>query len=325
MQFIYETFIPFLIALIFFFGVVFAYYAMRRSRSERILNERLRSVTSAAEVVSDQDSGLFKVKGKNADARIKEVFTHSRNPVVAKLVEIYLIVGVIVPAIIFMIVTPVALYVLSSYMFLPFWTAFLLSAFASLFVLLTLINFLLLKRHAIFMQSFPSALDIVSRGLRAGVSIERTFTTIQNEIDGPVGDEFRFLVEQINIGVPFEDALRKSIDRVNIPDYSFFAIALIIQRRTGGALSELVSGIAELLRKRENLRQKVKALSSEAKATGLIVGSMPILTFLIISVANPTYFDAFRYDPMGHKLFMLIIGLMIAGVVTVRKMIKFEV
>lgn len=181
------------------------------------------------------------------------------------------------------------------------------------------------RREKEFLQNFPIAFDIIARGLKAGGSIEKTFKTVERELEGPVSVHFGRINEQIDFGVPFEEAMVNAAERIQIDDFSFFSIALIIQRKAGGSLSELVSNISTFLRKRSELRMKVHALSAEAKATGIIVGSLPVAILLVMYFINPEHIDTFRHDPAGRKLAFFIFFYMLTGILIIRKMTHMKV
>ncbi|MEN8236913.1 MAG: type II secretion system F family protein [Pseudomonadota bacterium] len=181
------------------------------------------------------------------------------------------------------------------------------------------------RQEQAFLMLFPVALDIISRGLRAGTTVEKTFMTVAQEVEAPIGPEFATICKQINFGMPFEDALRASVDRVQVKDYAFFVVALIIQRRTGGSLSELVGNISAIIRRRQELKLKIKALSSEARATGMIVGSLPFLAMLGMLFFSPDYIETFQKDPAGRKLMALAMGLILTCVIVIRRMVRFRI
>lgn len=181
------------------------------------------------------------------------------------------------------------------------------------------------KREKEFLTSFPLAFDIVARGLKAGGTIEKTFKTVAEQIEGPVGREFKRINEEMDFGVNFDEAMVNAAERIQIDDFSFFTIALIIQRKAGGSLSDLVANISSFLRKRQELRMKVKALSAEAKATGLIVGSLPVVILMVMYFVNPETVDILRYDPAGRKLSLFLIFYMSLGIWIIRRMTNIKV
>lgn len=181
------------------------------------------------------------------------------------------------------------------------------------------------RRETEFLSTFPLAFDVVSRGLKAGSSIEKTFITVSEQVVGPVAKEFERINQEIEFGVPFEEALVNAAERIQIDDFSFFTIALIIQKKAGGSLSDLVSSISTFLRKRQELRMKVKSLSAEAKATGIIVGSMPVLVLVAMYFVNPETIDILRFDPSGRKLSLFLVIFVMIGIWIMRKMTSIKV
>jgi tight adherence protein B len=175
-----------------------------------------------------------------------------------------------------------------------------------------------------FLKIFPHALDIIARGLKAGITIEKTFSTIVREIEEPVKEEFKYILDQINFGVPFEKALRNAANRIPHSGFHFFVSVLILQKKTGGSAADLVEAIAYVLRAQEELRRKINALSAEAKTTGWIVGSLPILAFIAISFMRPEYIEVLQNDSLGYKLLLLAIGLLIASAITIKRMVNFR-
>lgn len=181
------------------------------------------------------------------------------------------------------------------------------------------------RREKEFLAAFPMAFDIVARGLKAGGTIEKTFKTVSEQIEGPVGREFKRIIEEMDFGVSFDEAMVNAAERIQIDDFSFFTIALIIQRKAGGSLSDLVANISSFLRKRQELRLKVKSLSAEAKATGLIVGSLPVAILVVMYFVNPEVVDILRFDPAGRKLSLFLICYMGTGIYIIKRMTNIKV
>ena len=152
------------------------------------------------------------------------------------------------------------------------------------------------KRTANFNAKFPDAIELLVRGLRSGLPVTETLAVVAQEIPGPVGEEFRGIVERIKIGRTMEESLQETADRLGIPEFNFFCITLAIQRETGGNLAETLSNLSDVLRKRAQMKLKIKAMSSESKASAYIVGALPFIVFTLIWWINPTYIGGFFED-----------------------------
>ncbi|KWV95439.1 type II secretion system F family protein [Erythrobacter sp. AP23] len=181
------------------------------------------------------------------------------------------------------------------------------------------------KRTANFNGKFPDAIELLVRGLRSGLPVTETLAVVAQEIPGPVGEEFRGIVERIKIGRTMEESLQETADRLGIPEFNFFCITLAIQRETGGNLAETLSNLSDVLRKRAQMKLKIKAMSSESKASAYIVGALPFIVFTLIWWINPTYIGGFFEDDR-----LIITGLgglvwMSIGAFIMAKMVSFEI
>lgn len=181
------------------------------------------------------------------------------------------------------------------------------------------------RRQKKFVEEFVTAIDIIVRGVKAGLPFNDCMTIITNEVQEPVKSEFVQLVEQQRIGVPVEQALQKMYERVPLQEVNFFAIVVSIQLQVGGNISEALSNLANVLRDRRKLLAKVQAVSMEAKASAAIIGALPLLVMAGVTFANPKYMDILFTDPTGH----LILGgsalTMLTGVLVMRWMINIKV
>ena len=135
------------------------------------------------------------------------------------------------------------------------------------------VGHLIKKRTNAFNARFPDAIELLVRGLRSGLPVTETLQVVAQEVPGPVGIEFKGVVERIKIGRSMEEALQETADRLAIAEFNFFCIALAIQRETGGNLAETLSNLADVLRKRSQMKLKIRAMSSESKASAYIVGA----------------------------------------------------
>ncbi len=188
-----------------------------------------------------------------------------------------------------------------------------------------IVNRAIKKRTNKFNVKFPDAIELLVRGLRSGLPVTETLAVVAQEVPGPVGEEFKGIVERTKIGRTMEESLQVTADRLGIPEFNFFCITLAIQRETGGNLAETLSNLAEVLRKRAQMKLKIKAMSSESKASAYIVGALPFIVFSLILWINPTYIGAFFTDDR-----LIVTGLggltwMSIGVFIMAKMVSFEI
>jgi tight adherence protein B len=206
---------------------------------------------------------------------------------------------------------------------------FLLGLFGGMFVGIGLPHFVIGKmikrRVAKFTANFPDAIELMVRGLRSGLPITETLGIVAGEIGGPVGIEFRAVSDKMKIGRTMEAALQETADRLGTPEFQFFVITLAIQRETGGNLAETLSNLADVLRKRAQMKLKIRAMSSESKASAYIVGSLPFVVFTLVYLMNPDYMGKFFIDQrlivagLGGLVWMSIGGFIMA------KMVNFEI
>jgi tight adherence protein B len=176
-----------------------------------------------------------------------------------------------------------------------------------------------------FNSNFPDAIELMVRGLRSGLPITETLGIVASEIQGPVGIEFRMVADKMKIGRTMEAALQETADRLGTAEFQFFVITLAIQRETGGNLAETLSNLADVLRKRAQMKLKIRAMSSESKASAYIVGSLPFVVFTLVWMINPRYMAGFFSD---QRLMVAGIGGMIwmgIGALIMAKMVNFEI
>jgi len=187
------------------------------------------------------------------------------------------------------------------------------------------VGFLINKRVDKFTVNFPDAIELLVRGLRSGLPVSETIGIVASEIGGPVGEEFTKVVDRMKIGRTMEDALQESAKRLDTAEFKFFCITIAIQRETGGNLAETLANLADVLRKRAQMKLKIRAMSSESKASAYIVGSLPFIVFALIYSVNPNYVAGFFVEER-----LIIAGLagmvwMSIGVFIMAKMVSFEI
>jgi tight adherence protein B len=176
-----------------------------------------------------------------------------------------------------------------------------------------------------FTKLFPEAIDLIVRGLRSGLPITESISSVGQELDDPIGIEFRRMSDSIKLGKPLEDALEEAAERLATPDFKFFVIAISIQKETGGNLAETLENLSEILRKRLQMKLKVKAMSSEARASAMIIGCLPFLLFGVLLFMNYGYVSVLFTDPRGMVMGGGALAAMGLGMFVIGRMIKFEI
>ncbi|WP_341319189.1 type II secretion system F family protein [Paraburkholderia sp. IMGN_8] len=181
------------------------------------------------------------------------------------------------------------------------------------------------KRLRLIEEQLPEAADMISRSLRAGHSFSTALGIVGDEMPEPIGSEFRTAFDEINFGVPLNDALGGLANRVPISDLRYFVIAVLIQRESGGNLAEILANISQLIRSRLALLGKVRVLSAEGRLSAWILGALPFVIALLISIVNPNFLRVLWTDPAGLKLIGAALVMMMTGVVWMRKIIRIHV
>jgi len=207
----------------------------------------------------------------------------------------------------------------------PLYLGAAIGVFAALGIPHFVLGFLIKKRLTSFTSNFPDAIELLVRGLKSGLPVGETLGVVAQEIPGPVGEEFKLVTEKIKIGKAMEDALQDTADRLGTAEFQFFVITLAIQRETGGNLAETLANLADVLRKRAQMKLKIRAMSSESKASAYIVGSLPFFVFGMVWSVNPEYLGGFFYEP--RLIIAGLIGMvwMSIGVFIMAKMVSFEI
>ena len=181
------------------------------------------------------------------------------------------------------------------------------------------------KRAAAFEEQFPDCLEFISRSMRAGHAFSVALEMVHREFAEPLASEFRRAFEEQNLGQPLEIVLRKLSQRVDSMDVQFFVSAVLLQKRTGGNLAELLEKLAQLIRERFKLRARIRAVSAQGLMSGRILAAIPAGVAALMFVVNPDYARFFVDDPMGHQLFAAGVTLMCVGYLIIRKIVTIEV
>lgn len=208
---------------------------------------------------------------------------------------------------------------------LPVTISILLGVVSGLGIPHLVVGFLISRRVKKFLADFPEAIDLIIRGLRSGLPVPESIRIVGQEIGGPVGAEFSLISDRIRFGETLEDALWDAAGRIDLPDFKFFVVSLAVQRETGGNLAETLENLSDILRKRRQMKLKIKAMSSEARASAMILGSLPFLMFAIMFAINSGYVMTLFTDPRGLAMVGFGFACLAVGVGVMWKMVRFEI
>lgn len=180
------------------------------------------------------------------------------------------------------------------------------------------------RRFKRFAAEFPNAIDVIVRGIKAGMPLIDCLKIVAAEAQEPVKSEFKSLIDDQSLGMPLDEAVQRMPGRIPLSETNFFAIVIAIQTRTGGSLSEALGNLSKVLRERGKMKQKVKAMSGEAKASAWIIGMLPVAVTALLAVSSPNYIALLFVTQTGHFVLAGCAVLMGAGILVMRKMINFE-
>lgn len=195
------------------------------------------------------------------------------------------------------------------------------------FALLPALRLLRLRdnRIRLFDEQLPDALDFMGGALRAGHGLAQSFQMIAEEMPSPIGDEFRLVNEKIAFGLTFQDAINQMRDRVPSRDLDFLVVGLLIQRETGGNIAELFMNLAQLGRERFKLAGKIRVLSSEGKLSGWMLGALPFVLGMLMTLLSPAYMAPLWSTDRGQTLVLIGLGMMGIGFVWMSQMVRIKV
>jgi len=187
-----------------------------------------------------------------------------------------------------------------------------------------LLSFLKKRRESQFLNAFPDAVDIIVRGVKAGLPLLDCLKMITAEAAEPVRSEFQAIVETQAIGMPLGDACAKLYEQMPLPEANFFGIVVSIQQRSGGNLSEALGNLSRVLRDRKKMKAKIQAMSQEAKASAAIIGALPVAVMTMVYITSPNYISLLWTAPLGRVMLAASAVWMFMGVMVMKKMINFD-
>jgi tight adherence protein B len=186
------------------------------------------------------------------------------------------------------------------------------------------VSIMIKKRQKKFLDNFANAIDVIIRGVKTGLPLNECLAIIARETEDPIGGEFRDVVEQQRVGVPLAECFERMMNRMPVPEVRFFAIVIAIQSQSGGNLSEALGNLSAVLRDRIRMQQRIKALSSEAKASAWVLGSLPFAVMFMVYLTTPDYIAVLFKTQTGNFVLLVAAFWMSCGVAMMKKMINFK-
>jgi tight adherence protein B len=181
------------------------------------------------------------------------------------------------------------------------------------------------RRLRAFEEAFPEALDLIARALKAGHAFVTGLKMVADEMPEPIGPEFRKTFDEQNFGLPLKDALNNLTERIPLIDVRFFATAVLIQRETGGNLSEILENLAHVVRERFKILRQVRVYTAHGRLTGYVLLALPAFLVIALSLINPEHMELLFKDRMGHIMLIAAAGMQFAGYIWIKQVIKIEV
>jgi len=207
---------------------------------------------------------------------------------------------------------------------LPWYAVLGLAFAASVGVPRWLLSYLKKKREARFIDELPNAIDVIVRGVKAGLPLNDCIRVIASETSEPVKGEFRAIVESTSIGMPLGEACGKMYDRMPLSESNFFGIVIAIQQSAGGSLAEALANLSRVLRERKKMKAKIEAMSMEAKASAAIIAALPVAVMLLVYLTSPGYIELLWTTSTGRMLLAGSLVWMFTGTMVMRRMINFD-
>jgi len=179
-------------------------------------------------------------------------------------------------------------------------------------------------RQKKFSNQLADGIDIIVRGVKSGLPLNQCLRIIAAESPEPLKSEFQALCDSQSMGVPLDQSMQRMYDNMPLPEVNFFAIVLVIQQKTGGNLSESLGNLSSVLRARKLMKEKVKALSAEAKASAMIIGALPLVVMAMVYFTRPAYIGVLFTEPVGHLILLGCTVMMSMGIFIMHKMVNFK-
>ena len=187
------------------------------------------------------------------------------------------------------------------------------------------VSMMISSREAKFVSVFPDAIDLIVRGVKSGLPITEGIAACGREMPEPVSSVFKDITDNMKVGQTMEQALWDAVDKISVAEFKFFVISLVVQAETGGNLAETLGNLGDILRQRHQMKLKIRAMASEARASAAILGSLPFVMATILYVASPEYMSVLFTDTRGQMVAALAITSVFLGCFTMFKMASFKI
>jgi tight adherence protein B len=186
------------------------------------------------------------------------------------------------------------------------------------------LNFLKKRREKAFLRALPDAVDVIVRGIKAGLPLFESIKVVAADAPEPLRSEFLAIIETQAIGIPLGEACTRLYERMPVPEANFFGIVVAIQQKSGGNLSEALGNLSKVLRDRKKMAEKIQAMSMEAKASASIIGSLPPIVMTLVYLTTPGYISLLWTNPTGQLMLVGCVTWMSIGIMVMKKMINFD-
>ncbi|WP_244635602.1 type II secretion system F family protein [Chthonobacter albigriseus] len=322
-----------LVALVGFAVAGVAYSLLFNRINETASREkRLDRVSGTAAVASKKSNEPVSSRRRSVQDTLKDIETkqkfkasRSTNPPMVLRLQQAGIAASMSQFIIASVATGVVFVLAGLYMGFPFALTVGLGVVGGLGLPRFIVNYKRKKRQKNFIDELPNAVEVIVRGVKAGLPLNDCLRMIASEAKEPVRGEFKNITDALAIGIPLDEAVSRLFERMPLAEANFFAIVIAIQSKAGGNLSEALGNLARVLRDRKKMRAKIQAMSTEAKASAGIIGSLPIIVMGLVYITSPDYITILFVDPRGQVVLVGSGLVMAAGVFVMKRMINFDI
>ena len=322
-----------LLLTIVFFGTLLTSFALalwvtRRTRSERAVQQRVGDIHLARQADKTRQLDAERILKLDQPGKFQwldtllERFQFSNK---LKTLTVQAASGWTIGALVIYSVAAGIFAFVAAYVFFP---ALLLDGIAAVLGLMAPTTYLKHRRSrrlVLFNQGLPDAIDLMGRALRAGHSLSSSIEVLSEQSGAGVATEFNVVFRQQNFGLPLRDALLQMADRVPSKDLRFLVTAMLVQKETGGNLTEILDRTAHVIRERIRIGGEVRVKTAQGRLTGTILSLLPVLMLALTSLINPEYARVLLHDPVGHKLLYIGAGLILVGSFFIRRIVDIQV